>query len=124
MTIKKFLPIGLLTAGLLALAAGPASAATPVQTLNGTVGPGYTISITMAGKKVTSLKAGTYKLVVNDKSNMHDFVIEGPGIDGDNSVTTVPFVGTKSETVVLKKGTYAYYCEPHHTSMKGSIKVS
>lgn len=121
MTIKKLVPIGLLTAGLLALAAGPASAAT---TLNGTVGPGYTISITKAGKKVTSLPAGTYNLVVKDKSNVHDFVLEGPGIDGDNSVTSVPFVGTKSVKVVLKKGTYTFYCEPHLTSMKGTFKVS
>ena len=124
MTIKKLVPIGLLTAGLLALAAGPASATSAVKTLNGNVGPGFNISVTMGGKKVTTLKAGTYKLVVHDQSNMHDFVLEGPGIDGDNSVTSVPYVGWKTETVVLKRGTYAYYCEPHHTTMKGSIKVT
>jgi plastocyanin len=41
-----------------------------------------------------------------------------------NVKTTVPFVGTKSFTVTLKKGTYRFVCDPHATAMKGSFKVS
>ena len=41
-------------------------AATPK--LVGTVGPGYTITLTKAGKKVTKLKAGKYTFVIADKA--------------------------------------------------------
>src|SRR5207302_3815248 len=49
-------------------------ASTP--TLKGTVGPSFTISLTKAGKAVKSLKAGTYKVTVSDKSSMHNFTLE------------------------------------------------
>ncbi len=98
------------------------SAATKAQTLVGTVGPGFTITLTMGGKKVTTLKAGTYKLVVHDKASIHDFHLIGPGIN--KKVTTVPFVGTKTITVKLQPGKYVYQCDPHaHLGMKGSFTV-
>ncbi len=46
-------------------------------TLNGTVGPGFTISLKMGGKTVKSLKAGTYKFKIADKSNIHNFALKG-----------------------------------------------
>jgi plastocyanin len=36
----------------------------------------------------------------------------------------VSFVGKKSLTVTLKKGTYRFVCDPHASSMKGSFKVA
>jgi plastocyanin len=99
----------------LVLVAVPALAAT-TPTFRGTDGPGFTI--TMA-KKPT--KAGKIKLTISDKSDFHNFHLVGPGV---NVQTTVPFVGTKSFTVTLKKGTYRFVCDPHATSMKGSFKVS
>jgi plastocyanin len=37
----------------------------------------------------------------------------------------VPFVGDKSVTVTLKKGTYTYQCDPHASSgMKGTFTVN
>ena len=40
-------------------------------------------------------------------------------------ITTVPFVGKKTVTVTLKKGTYTYQCDPHACSgMKGTFKVT
>jgi plastocyanin len=109
-----------LVAGLaaLAVAVAPASAATPKVV--GTVGPGFTIKLTKAGKKVKSLKPGKYTLVVQDKSNIHNFHLRGPGV---NKSTAVSFVGTKTFTVTLKSGTYKYVCDPHASSMKGSFKV-
>ena len=92
----------------------PAVAATP--TYQGTVGPGFTI--TMA-KKPT--KAGKIKLVVADKSSIHNFHLSGPGV---NVKTSVSATGTKTFTITLKKGTYKFMCDPHATSMKGSFKVS
>ena len=43
-----------------------------------TVGPGFTITLTKAGKKVTTLKPGTYSITVNDKSTFHNFHLTGP----------------------------------------------
>jgi plastocyanin len=101
-------------------APGLASAATP---LAGTVGPGFTITLAKAGKKVTTLKAGSYTITVNDKANIHDFHLLGPGVN--KVITTVPAVGKKTVTVLLKKGTYTYQCDPHASGgMKGTFKVT
>jgi plastocyanin len=103
----------------LAVAVAPASAAAPK--LVGTVGPGFTITLTKGGTKVKSLKAGKYTLVVRDKSNIHNFHLTGPGL---NKSTSVSFVGSKTFAITLKKGTYKYVCDPHASSMKGSFKVA
>ena len=91
----------------------PASAATP--TYNGTVGPGFTITMS---KKPT--KAGTIKLVVADKASIHNFHLTGPGV---NVKTSVSDTGSKTFTVTLKKGTYKFFCDPHASTMKGSFTV-
>jgi plastocyanin len=90
-------------------------------TLTGTVGPGFTITLKNGSAKVTTLKAGTYKVVVADKSNIHNFRLEGPGVNKDTGVAAK---GTSTWTVKLKKGTYKYVCDPHATIMKGSFKVT
>jgi plastocyanin len=106
----------------LALAA-PAVAKPAATPLAGTVGPGFTITLAKAGKKVTSLKAGSYAITVSDKASIHDFHLLGPGVN--KVITTVPFVGKKSVTVTLKKGTYTYQCDPHAASgMKATFKVT
>ena len=100
--------------------AAAAQASTPV--LKGEVGPGFTIEVKQGGKDVKSLKAGTYKLVVQDKASIHNFHLIGPGLN--KVVTSVPFIGTKTVTVTLKKGKYTYRCDPHAASgMKGTFKV-
>ena len=109
--------IGLVVAVMLA---GGATAASPA--LTGTVGPGFTITLTKGGKKVTRLNAGRYQLVVRDRSAMHNFVLEGPGVERD--VTTVPFKGTKTVSVKLRAGKYKFYCRPHESSMFGFVKVA
>src|SRR4029450_11151464 len=105
--MRRFLPLLV----VLALAAPPtAFAALSATKLTGTTGPGFTITLKKAGKKVTSLKAGKYTIVVQDKSNIHDFHLKGPGV---NKLTSVSYVGNKTWTVTLKKGTYTQVCEPH-----------
>src|ERR671937_2260832 len=87
-------------------------AATPK--LKGTVGPGFTITLTQGGKKVTKLKAGTYTLVVSDKASIHNFVLEKKkGGTFEKEVTSVPFMGTKTIKVKVTAGTYEFYCRPH-----------
>ena len=105
-------------AAVLALAlAAPAPAATR---LVATVGPGFTITLTKGGTKVRTLKPGAYTISVRDKSSSHNFALRGPGV---TKSTSVAFVGTKTWTVTLKKGTYRYVCTPHADLMKGSFTV-
>ena len=89
--------------------------------LTGTVGPGFTITLKKGTKKVTTLKAGKYRIVVADKSDDHDFHLKGPGVN--RVITGVDFVGTKTVTLTLKKGKYTYVCRPHLTTMKGGFTV-
>jgi plastocyanin len=100
----------------------PPPPAPKIQTLTATVGPGPTISLrTASGRRVTSLKARRYRIVVRDRSRMHNFHLVGPGV---NKRTTVGFRGTRTWTVTLRKGRYRYVCDPHRTRMKGSFRVT
>ncbi len=103
-------------------ATGSVSAAT-AKTVKGTVGPGFTIGLTMKGKKVTKLKAGTaYRFVISDRSTIHDFHLSGPGLN--RVLTSVGFTGTKSFVLKLKKGSYRFVCDPHSGIMHGRFLVS
>ena len=75
----KITALAALTAVVALALALPALAATPV--FKGTVGPGFTI--TMATKPT---KAGKIKLVIADKSNVHNFHLTGPGVNVKTSV--------------------------------------
>jgi plastocyanin len=108
-----------LAAIVAALTASSALAATP--TLNGTVGPGFTITLKQGSAKVSKLKAGSYKFVISDKSSIHNFHLKGPGIDRK---TSVGGTGTTTWTVKLQAGKYTYVCDPHASFMKGSFTVS
>jgi plastocyanin len=97
-----------------------AQAATPV--LKAEVGPGFTIEVTKAGKDVKKLKAGTYKIKVEDKADTHNFHLFGPGV---NKSTTVAFVGEKIWKIRLKPGKYTYQCDPHAANgMLGTFRVT
>jgi hypothetical protein len=91
------------------------------RTLNGSVGPGFTISLKSGGKKVTSLRAGSYRIKVRDRADIHNFHLRGPGVN--KRITSVYFTGTKSVTLRLRKGTYRYQCDPHSSDMHGRFKV-
>jgi plastocyanin len=109
-----------LAAALTAVSVAVASAATTATKLVGTVGPGFTITLTKSGKKVKTLKPGKYTILIRDKSNIHNFHLTGPGL---NKKTSVGAVGNKTWAVTLKKGAYRYVCDPHASAMKGSFKV-
>jgi plastocyanin len=112
--------LALASLGLAAPALAAPAAATP---LTGTVGPGFTITLAKAGKKVTSLKAGSYAITVTDKATIHNFHLLGPGVNKE--ITSVPFKGKKTLTITLKKGIYTYQCDPHAAGgMKGTFKVA
>ena len=102
----------------------PASASlAKAPKLTGTVGPGYTITLTQGGKRVTKLKAGKYMFVISDRSSSHSYGLDGPnGFAKD--FTSVPFKGTKTFTVKLKAGKYKYYCSAHESTMFHNFTVS
>jgi plastocyanin len=111
-----------------ALAAAVAAAALgrPAATpkLTGTVGPGFSISLKQGGKKVATLKSGSYNFVVSDKASIHSFVLERlTGGKFEKTLTSVSFTGTKSATIALKKGKWKYYCKPHEATMFGNFTV-
>jgi plastocyanin len=116
-------PLAAMLAVVFALSAliGAGSAAAAPRTVNGSVGPGFTISLKLAGKNVKKLKATTYTFKITDKSSSHNFRLTGPGYN--RAITGVGFKGTKTVTVKLKKGTYRYRCDVHPSEMKGSFKV-
>lgn len=117
--VRRFLFLTAAVVALLSVAA-VGQAATPK--LSGVSGPGFSITIKSGGKAVKTLKAGTYTLVVADKSSIHNFHLFGPAV---NKKTTVPFTGTQTWTVKLEAGTYTYQCDIHAaTGMKGSFKVA
>ena len=105
-----------------ALIAVPAYAKSSAVKLTGEVGPGFSIDVEKAGKDLKTVKAGTYKLKVEDKSSIHNFHLMGPGL---NKKTSVSFQGETTWTVKLKPGKYTYQCDPHASAgMKGSFKVT
>ena len=60
-----------------ALAATGSGTAASVKTVNGTVGPGFTIALTMDGKNITKLNADVpYRLVISDRARYSRFPSE------------------------------------------------
>ena len=112
----RLITIGLTTTLATLVLASSTFGAVKTNTLTGTVGPGFTITM---NKK--TVKAGTYVVTIHDLASIHDFHLTGPGVDKKTSVTGT---GTTNWTVKLKKGTYHFVCDPHHTIMHGVLKVT
>jgi plastocyanin len=90
--------------------------------LVGEVGPGYSIEVQKAGKDLKTIKAGTYRIKVEDKAAIHNFHLVGPGL---NKKTGISFKGETTWTIKLKPGRYTYQCDPHAASgMKGTFRVT
>ncbi len=94
--------------------------------LNGTVGPGFSISLKDAkGHAVKTLRAGTYTFAISDKASIHDFTLEQEkGGKFEKHLTSVPFTGSKTVTVTLKKGKYKYYCSAHEATIFAFFAVT
>jgi hypothetical protein len=119
--MKSF--VALAAGVLLALAfVGVGSAGHASTGLVGEVGPGFSIEVTKNGKDLKTIRHGTYKIKIEDKSAIHNFHLKGPGL---NKKTTVLFKGNRTWTITLRKGTYTYQCDPHAASgMKDTFKVT
>ena len=96
---------------------GSATTGASATTLNGSVGPGFDISL----DGTDGIAAGDYTLVVNDQSTAHNFHLTGPG--GVDVSTEVSEEGEKTFDVTLVAGEYKFQCDPHASSMNGSFTV-
>jgi plastocyanin len=124
MTMRKTLLGTALVASLLAaLALATWTTATAAPTaLKGAVGPGETISLkTAAGKRLSLVNRGTYRITISDRSDEHNFYVSGPGLR--KQITSVDFIGTKTVTLRLRPGKYAFVCTPHSDDMRGAFTV-
>jgi hypothetical protein len=111
--------LALSCAGLVA-AVSVARPASADGTLQATVGPGYVITLSQNGTKVTHLDPGTYTINVDDKSDIHNFHLFGPGVEQS---TAIEDVVTATWTVTLQDGTYTFDCDAHPASMLGKFTV-
>jgi hypothetical protein len=127
--MHRRLPLVVPLAAALAVLAVPAGAArsddNPV--LDAIVGTNDGFDITLddaSGRKISFIPAGTYTIVVHDRSAIHNFHLasnEDPTVDFR---TDVPFVGDMTFVATFKAGIrYAYACEPHWQVMNGSFAV-
>ena len=89
--------------------------------LKGEVYPNFKIELkTAAGRRVTALAAGTYRIKVEDASAIHNFHLVGPGV---NRATTIAGTAETIWTVRLKAGGYTFMCDPHAGQMRGTFRV-
>lgn len=111
----------LLAASCAALALVPGAMPATATQLFGTVGPGFSITLTDAnGTVVTRVDPGTYDLVVRDLSPDHNFHIYGPGVEQFTGVETS---GTVTWTVTFREGRYTIQCDPHPSQMTRQLTV-
>jgi plastocyanin len=107
---------------VVAAAAVVATAQAKSAGLTGEVGPGYSIEVKKGSRDLETIKAGIYRIKIEDKASIHNFHLFGPGL---NKKTGVSFKGETTWTIKLKPGRYTYQCDHHAASgMKGHFKVT
>jgi hypothetical protein len=88
-------------------------AAPVVSSVGGTVKAtltGTKITLTLNGKPLTNAAAGTYKLVVTDRSKSLDLsLVQTKGGINEQPLTSITFTGTKTVTVDLLAGRWKVY---------------
>lgn len=122
--MTRITPLVAALVAALALAGTAIARPAAAPKLVGTVGPGFTIHLTLGGKAVKSVKAGRYTFAIHDEASIHNFVVEQEsGGHVERDLTSVPFVGTKNVTLTLKRGRWKFYCKPHESVMFGFFTV-
>jgi plastocyanin len=121
--VKKI--VLLLAVVVLALAAvigANAATAKSAYDLRGEVyAAGFKIElVNRADRPLKTVKAGTYRIKIEDKATTHNFHLFGPGV---NKSTSVAGVVETTWTVRLKPGTYTFACDAH-AAMRGTVRVT
>ena len=79
---------------------------------------------TAGGQLVTSIPSGTYDIVVHDYSRVHNFALGSQTANKRLFTTGIRWVGTRTYTVTLDPGNYAYACSAHFRTMNGTFVVT
>jgi plastocyanin len=118
---RYLLPAALLVAAVFATTSWAVTSKDSFNLKGEVYASGFKIEMkTASGAALKRIKAGTYRIKVEDKATIHNFHLTGPGV---NKSTTVSGTGERFWTVTLRPGTYKYVCDPHATMMRGSFKV-
>lgn len=98
----------------------PTSAPAPTKLL-AVVGPGAKISLrAVGGSALSTLAAGSFAIVVSDRSATDDFRLVGPGV---SKATGVSFKGTVTWKLKLKAGRYTFRSDKH-AALHGAFALS
>jgi plastocyanin len=85
----------------------------------------YTISLKWPnGMPVVTVPAGTYTIVVHDYSRFHNFALGSQTENKRIFTGGIRWIGTRSYTVDLTPGNYAYACSVHFQTMNGTFVVT
>jgi plastocyanin len=118
---RYLLPVALLAAAVFATTSWAVTSKDSFALKGEVYASGFKIEMkTAAGAKLKRIKAGTYRIKIEDMATIHNFHLTGPGV---NKATSV---GGKAETiwtVTLNRGTYKFFCDPHASMMRGSFQV-
>jgi hypothetical protein len=95
----------------------------PPPMLDGTVGPGFRVTLTAEGLPVRRIAPGTYRLTVLDRSGVHSFALEPLGGGFRRDLTSVRFVGRKTIRITLTRGAWKFFCSGHEPLVSGSFMV-
>jgi plastocyanin len=121
--VRFLLAAGLSCAAFAVSGVGVAANAKDSFQLKGEVyASGFKIEMkNQANRPLKTIKAGTYKIKIEDMARTHDFHLVGPGVNKKTSVS-----GTTETvwTVTLRKGTYTFKCDPHASMMRGTFRVT
>ena len=98
------------------------SGAAVSSTMHASVGPGFVVSLTYDdGTAVLTPPAGSYRIVVDDVANDHNFHLLGPGVD---MATGTEQIGSATWTVTFQNNSrYTYLCDIHPAEMNGAFSV-
>ena len=100
----------------------PPPPATVVRKLQLTVGPTALITLrTATGRRVTSVKAGLYDVLVRDRSRLHNAHLVGIGV---NRRTTIAGTATLTWRVRLRVGLLRFYSDRAPRTVRGSARVT
>lgn len=99
----------------------------PVPMLHASVGPDRTISLrTAAGKPVSELDSGPYRIVVRDRSARDNFRLTGPDVDRHTGLRfrgTVVWRVEIGETVTYGSR-YSYFSDRRATRLRRSFRIT
>jgi plastocyanin len=112
-----------LAVALAVTGAGVAATAKQTFQLQGEVyASGFKIEMkNAAGRSLKTVKAGTYRIKIEDKATIHNFHLMGPGV---NKKTSISGRTETVWTVRLRAGKYTFVCDPHATMMRGTFRVT